>query len=300
MKNTKEINPRIFICARVYVIMEQFEGMEEKYIETNGIKLHTMIIGSGEPLLLIHGFPDFWYGWKNIIPGLKDKYRLIIPDMRGFNLSDKPEGAKNYEMKYILNDIKGLSEVLNLGKFNLAGHDWGGAAVWAFAAKYPELLNKLIAINAPHVQIMTKLLSTDDEQRNASRYMLTFRKPNCEKLLMAENFQAIRTMFFGNTIRKGGYNKLDEKKYIEAWSQPGALTGGLNWYRAPVTNFYGEIKVPTLVIHSMNDTYFTNKILEGLSDYVKDLKILRIENASHWIKIDAPEVVVSSIKEFIG
>lgn len=89
MKNTKEINLRIFICARVYVIMEQFEGMEEKYIETNGIKLHTMIIGSGEPLLLIHGFPDFWYGWKNIIPDLKDKYRLIIPDMRGVNLSDK-------------------------------------------------------------------------------------------------------------------------------------------------------------------------------------------------------------------
>lgn len=280
--------------------MEQFEGMEEKYIETNGIKLHTMIIGSGEPLLLIHGFPDFWYGWKNIILGLKDKYRLIIPDMRGFNLSDKPKGADNYEMKYIIEDIKELGEALNLGKFNLAGHNYGGAAVWAFAAKYPELLNKLIIINAPHVQIMTRLLRTDDEQRKASSYMLTFKEPNCEKLLMAENFQKIRTMFFGKTKRKGGYNELDEEKYIEAWSQPGALTGGLNWYRAPVTNFYSEIKVPTLVIHSVNDTYFTIKILEGLSDYVKDLKILHIENASHWIKIDAPEVVVSSIKEFIG
>lgn len=130
--------------------------------------------------------------------------------------------------------------------------------------------------------------------------MLTFRKPNSEKLLMAENFQAIRALFFGNTKRKGGYNEFDEKKYIEAWSQPGAITGGLNWYRAPVTNFYGEIKVPTLVIHSMNDIFFTNKILEGLSDYVKDLKIVRIENSSHWVKIDAPELVVSSIKEFIG
>ena len=274
--------------------------MEEKYIETNGIKLHTMIIGSGEPLLLVHGFPDFWYGWKNIIPGLKDKYRLIIPDMRGFNLSDKPEGANNYEMKYILDDIKGLSEALNLGKFNIAGHDYGGAAVWAFAAKYPELLNKLIVINAPHVQIMTRLLRTDDEQKNASKYMLTLRKPNSEKILMENNFQAIRELFFGEVKRKDGYNEFDEKKYIEAWSQPGALTGGLNWYRAPVTNFYSEIKVPTLVIHSMNDRFFTNKILDGLSDYVKDLKIVRIENANHWIKIDDPEVVVSSIKEFIG
>jgi len=280
--------------------MEKFKGMEEKYIETNGIKLHTMIIGSGEPLILVHGFPDFWYGWKNLIPGLKDKYRLIMPDMRGFNLSDKPEGADNYEMKYILDDIKGIGEALNLGKFNLAGHDWGGAAVWAFAAKYPELLNKLIVINAPHVQIMTRLLSTDDEQRNASKYMLTLRKPNIEKSVMENNFQAIRELFFGEVKRKENYNEIDERKYIEAWSQPGALSGGLNWYRAPVTNFYNEIKVPTLVIHSMNDRFFTNKILDGLSDYVKDLKIVRIENENHWIKMDAPEVVVSSIKEFIG
>jgi len=105
---------------------------------------------------------------------------------------------------------------------------------------------------------------------------------------------------FGKTKRKGGYNELDEKEYIDAWSQPGALTGGLNWYRAPVTNFYNEINVPTLVIHSVNDTFFTNKILVGLSDYVKDLKIVCIENVSHWIKMDAPEVLVSNIKEFIG
>ena len=114
------------------------------------------------------------------------------------------------------------------------------------------------------------------------------------------NFQAIRELFFGEVKRKENYNEIDERKYIEAWSQPGALTGGLNWYRAPVTNFYSEIKVPTLVIHSMNDRFFTNKILDGLSDYVEDLKIVRIENENHWIKIDAPEVLVSNIKEFIG
>jgi len=102
--------------------MEIFSEMEEKYVETNGIKLHTIIIGSGEPLVLLHGFPDFWYGWRDIILGLKDKYKLIVPDMRGYNTSDKPEGVENYTLEILVEDIKGLNESLNLGKFSLAGY----------------------------------------------------------------------------------------------------------------------------------------------------------------------------------
>jgi pimeloyl-ACP methyl ester carboxylesterase len=108
------------------MIMELFDEVEEKFVETNGIKLHTVIIGEGPPLVLLHGFPNFWYGWKSVIPCLKSDYKLIIPDMRGYNLSDKPKGVKNYKTELIINDIKGLIESLSLGKVFLAGYDWGG------------------------------------------------------------------------------------------------------------------------------------------------------------------------------
>ena len=137
--------------------MELFDLIEEHFIETNGIKLHTIIVGSGEPIILLHGFPEFWYGWKNIILGLKSKFKLIVPDMRGYNLSDKPEGVDNYKVSILVEDIKGLAESLNLGKFYLVSHDWGGVVGWIFAEMYPEFLKGLIILNAPHPKIFQKL-----------------------------------------------------------------------------------------------------------------------------------------------
>ena len=142
--------------------------IEEVYVETNGIKLHTIIVGSGEPLVLLHGFPEFWYCWSKVIPLLKDDFKLIIPDMRGYNLSDKPEDVENYKVEILIEDIKGLGETLRLGKFCLAGHDWGGAVSWIFAEKYPKLLKKLIILNAPHNKIFSQILRTDKEQQKAS------------------------------------------------------------------------------------------------------------------------------------
>lgn len=182
--------------------MEIFNEMEEKYIETNGIKLHTVIIGSGEPIMLLHGFPDFWYGWRDIILGLKDKYKLIVPDMRGYNLSDKPEGIENYTLKILIDDIKGLSEALKLGKFNLGGHDWGGPIAWGFAEKYPELLKKLIIINGPHPKVFSKLITKDKTQRKASGYIFKFIQPDSEKALIENEFQFLKLVVFGMPIKK--------------------------------------------------------------------------------------------------
>ncbi|GAG99770.1 unnamed protein product [marine sediment metagenome] len=124
-------------------IMEWIEDIEERYIETNGITLHTVIIGEGEPLVLLHGFPDFWYGWKNLVPLIKDKFQLIIPDMRGYNLSDKPEGVENYRIELLIEDIIGLVKELNLKSIFLTGHDWGGVLSWFIAEKYPDKIRKL-------------------------------------------------------------------------------------------------------------------------------------------------------------
>ncbi|MHA1459401.1 MAG: alpha/beta fold hydrolase [Promethearchaeota archaeon] len=290
--------------------MELLNEIEEKFVETNNIKLHTIAIGEGPPLVLLHGFPDFWYGWKSVISGLKSDYQLIIPDMRGYNLliipdmrgynlSDKPEGVENYKIDTLVEDIRGLIESLGLGKVFLAGHDWGGIVAWAFAEKYPELLQKLAILNAPHMKIFQQKLRTDKKQQKASYYVFEFLKPDGEKFLFENDKKWLKFALFEGMINKTDFTEFDKRQYLSAWTQP-AILGGVNYYRAN-TNFEdwkGIITVPTLVIHGMKDRAVLSSVLEGLSNYVSDLKIVRAENASHWVMHDVPELVISSFKEF--
>jgi len=281
--------------------MDLFKEIEEVYIDTHGIKLHTIVIGSGEPIILLHGFPEFWYCWKSVIPELKENFKLIIPDMRGYNLSDKPNDVKKYKMEFLIGDIKGLIEELNLKRVYLAGHDWGGVVAWAFAEKYPNLLKKLIILNAPHPKIFQKRLRTDKKQQEASSYIFEFLKPQAEKKLYEDDYRRLKKAVFEDMCSKTNFTEFDKEKYIEAWSQPGAILGGVNYYRAN-TNFdelTGIIEVPTLIIWGMKDVALLPQQLEGLSDYVKNLKIVRSENSSHWITHDDPDLIISSIKEFI-
>ncbi|MFX0038727.1 MAG: alpha/beta fold hydrolase [Promethearchaeota archaeon] len=276
--------------------MDLLNNIQERYIEANGIKLHTIIVGNGKPLILLHGFPEFWYCWSKVIPLLKDDFKLIIPDMRGYNLSDKPKGVENYKVEILVEDIKGLSENLGLRKFNLAGHDWGGAVAWIFAEKYPELLNKLIILNSPHHKIFAKKLRTDKEQQKASFYIFEFYKPNGEKFIIENNFEQLRKFVFTEN-----FSDPDREKYIEAWSQPGAIEGEVNYYRAnrSFDEWKGIIEVPTLVLWGIKDSFLTPQLLDGLSNYVKDIRIEINEESSHWITHDAPEFVSSKIQEFI-
>ena len=276
--------------------MELLQEVEERYVETNGIKLHTVIIGSGKPLILLHGFPDFWYGWKNVIMGLKDHYKLIVPDMRGYNLSDKPEGVENYDLNILVDDIKGLSEELQLGKFYLAGHDWGGIVAWSFAEKYPDLLEKLIIINAPHIALIQKSVETNETQKKASGYVTMLRQPGTENIMIARDCKLLKATVFISEA-----SKFDEEMYVKAWTQPGAILGGLNYYKANwgVSDWTGIVDVSTLVIWGMNDPYLRPLLLDDMPNYVKDLKIVRVDAPSHWVMSDVPEIVNSNIKEFI-
>jgi len=276
--------------------MELLQEVEERYVETNGIKLHTVIIGSGKPLILLHGFPDFWYGWKNVIMGLKDHYKLIVPDMRGYNLSDKPEGVENYDLNILVDDIKGLSEELQLGKFYLAGHDWGGIVAWSFAEKYPDLLEKLIIINAPHIALIQKSVETNETQKKASGYVTMIRQPRTENIMIARDCKLLKATVFISEA-----SKFDEEMYVKAWTQPGAILGGLNYYKANwgVSDWTGIVDVSTLVIWGMNDPYLRPLLLDDMPNYVKDLKIVRVDAPSHWVMSDVPEIVNSNIKEFI-
>jgi len=283
--------------------MEIETAIEEKFIKINDITLHVIVSGpiDAYPLILLHGFPDFWYGWKNIIMGLKDEFRLIVPDLRGYNLSDKPEQAEKYDLRILVEDIKNLSDKLNLDKFILAGHDWGGIIAWAFAEKYPNMLDKLIILNAPHYKVFREKIKEDKTQRKASGYISQLIKEGSDQLLKRDDFQMLRFATFQNARNKEAFSKEDKIKYIDAWSQPGALKTSVNYYRANrrYKEWSGMIKVPTLVLFGMKDNYVKPIVLEGLSEYVEDLKIVKSEDSSHWIMHDDPDLVNSSIRNFI-
>ncbi|NVM43355.1 MAG: alpha/beta hydrolase [Candidatus Lokiarchaeota archaeon] len=269
--------------------MEWIEDIEEKYIKTNGISLHTIVIGSGEPLVLLHGFPDFWFGWKKLIPLIKDRFQLIIPDMRGYNLSDKPEGVENYHIELLIEDIRGLIDHFGFKSVYLAGHDWGGVLSWFIAEKHPEKIKKLAIINAPHMKIFQDKLKNNEAQKKASSYISRFIQPGSEKVILANNFQVLRP----DLIEDGD-------KYLAAWSQPRAIVSGINYYRANMDHedWTGVIKIPTLVIHGMKDGAILPVVLDGLENYVEDLKIIRPDELGHSAQKEDPQMVASEFIEF--
>jgi epoxide hydrolase 4 len=291
--------------------------LKHEYAEVNGVRLHYVTAGKGKLILFVHGFPEFWYEWKNQLLEFGRDYQAVAPDMRGYNLSSKPADLEQYRMKYLVEDLRALAEHLGHKKFILVGHDWGGAACWAFPLYYPYLLEKLVIINSPHAATFTRELRENPAQQKASQYMLMFRTPEAEKILAANNYEELRkkVLYWGG--QKSKFTEEDEKAYLEAWSQPGALTGGLNYYRAakvgpPASSggvesrqaardlYLEPIRVPTLVIWGEKDTALLTGNLIGLEAYVANLVIKRIPDGSHWVVREKPDLINSYIREFLA
>jgi pimeloyl-ACP methyl ester carboxylesterase len=287
------------------------------YADVNGVRLHYVTVGTGRLIMFVHGFPEFWYEWKNQLAEFGRDYQAVALDMRGYNLSAKPGDLAQYHMRYLTEDLRALAEHLGHHRFILVGHDWGGAVAWAFAAFYPSYLEKLIIINAPHPNIFARELRDNPAQQRASQYMLMFRSPQAEQILSANNYAALVSRVLDNGLKKGYFTEADCQAYIAAWSQPGALTGGLNYYRAarvgPPTNEAERarlsalangtpiiIKTPTLVIWGEQDQALLTGNLDGLERFVPDLRIRRIPDGSHWVVHEQPELVNRYIHEFIS
>lgn len=288
---------------------------KHEYADVNGVRLHYVTAGEGKLIMFVHGFPEFWYEWKNQLADFGQEYQAVAPDMRGYNLSSKPTDVDQYQVKYMVEDLRALAEKLGHKKFVLVAHDWGGAIAWAFAIAHPEYLDKLVIINAPHPGVFQRELRDNPAQQKASGYMLMFRSEQAEQMLSANNYATLVQIVLGEGLKNGIFTEEDKKAYLEAWSQPGALTGGLNYYRAArvgpptegdkdPTNFAAglpslEVRVPTLVIWGEKDTALLTGNLEGLDKFVPNLTIKRIPDGTHWVIHEKPALVDGYIREFL-
>jgi epoxide hydrolase 4 len=293
-------------------------ALKHKFAEVDGVRLHYVTAGKGPLIIFLHGFPEFWYEWKNQLTEFSKDHRAVAPDMRGYNLSGKPEGVDQYQMKYLVEDVRALAQHLGYKKFILVAHDWGGGVAWSFAIAHPEYLEKLVIINCPHPAILARELAQNPAQQKASQYMLLFRSAQAEQFLSLNNYQGLVEGVLGDGLKTGVFTEADKQAYIQAWSQPGALTGGLNYYRAanlgpPAPGKEGEassgsfgleasdlvVKVPTLVIWGEKDTALLVGNLEGMDKFVPNLTVKRIPDGSHWVVHEKPALVNQYIREFI-
>ena len=283
--------------------------LTDNYANVNGVRLHYVATGTGPLILFLHGFPEFWYAWKNQLVAFASDHHAVALDMRGFNLSDKPTDVAQYRLDALVEDIRAFADHLTPGrKFVLVGHDWGGFVAWAFAAAHPQVLEKLVIINAPHPAVFARLLTSDPAQQKASEYMEIFRSAQAEQILSANNFDILanKVMVFSS---QNGLLPEDKPAYIEAWSQPGALTGSLNYYRAnrlsssplanPANASSFAVNVPTLVIWGEKDPAMVPQNLDGLSAFVPRLTVKRIPEASHWLVHRQSAEVTAYIREFL-
>ncbi len=292
--------------------------LRHEYADLNGIRLHYVTAGKGELIVFLHGFPEFWYEWKNQLAEFERDHQAVAPDMRGYNLSSKPADVGQYRVEHLIEDLRALVEHLGHKKLVLVGHDWGGAIAWAFAIYHPHYVEKLIIINAPHPGVFERELRENPAQQRASQYMLVFRSPQAEQTLSANNYAALVDAVLGEGLKQGYFTEEDRKAYIEAWSQPGALSGGLNYYRAagigPPTSEGAHwrathntapglssltVRVPTLVIWGEKDQALLIGNLEGLGRFVPDLTVKRIPDGSHWVIHQKPGLVNSHIRDFV-
>ena len=293
-------------------------SFRDEYASVNGVRLHYVSVGNGPLILFLHGFPEFWYEWRDQLAEFGKDHLAVAPDMRGYNLSDKPEALDQYSMPVLVEDVRALADRLaHRRKFVLVAHDWGGAVAWAFAVAHPEMLEKLVIINAPHPGVFGKLLASDPAQQKASSYMLMFQGGQAEQTLSEDNYSWLVRIVLGEGLQKGIYTEDDKAAYIKAWSQPGALTGGLNYYRAnrvappspdgtaPRGNFAIDparltVSVPTLVIWGEKDAALLIQNLDGLAQFVPRLAIKRIPDGSHWVVHEKPAEVNAYIRAFVA
>jgi epoxide hydrolase 4 len=287
-------------------MLEVGNGLREGYAELGDQRLHYVEAGNGPLIVLLHGFPEFWYGWREQIEPLAAAgFRVVAPDMRGYNLSSRPTSVKAYDTDPLVEDIYGLIQERGAKSAMLVGHDWGGTVAWDTAMRHPEVVDRLAILNAAHPRKLSQGLH-HPSQLKKSWYFFFFDLPELPESVVHAN----HWHFFRHFLRdaKPPYTEDDFKRYIEAWSQPKAAEGMINYYRASVRQSQKKaleeirpIAAPTLVIWGERDRYLSPDLAEPEHDDVPNLdRVERLDDASHWVHHDEADRVTQLLSEFFA
>jgi pimeloyl-ACP methyl ester carboxylesterase len=281
--------------------------IEHLFYKTNGIWLHTAAAGpqEGRLIIFLHGFPEFWYGWSEQIPFFAGEgFRVLAPDQRGYNISDRPKGIRSYNEEELVRDVVGLIEAAGREEAVIVGHDWGGAVAWWLAKRYPERVEKLVILNAPHWVAMAEDLSTNLAQLVRSLYIGFFQLPRIPEWLCSMGNWRLTARALRRTSLPRTFSRADINEYKRAWSQPGAFTTMLNWYRAvfrypPQRPEDPYINVPTLILWGQHDAFLGSELARSSQNMCTNSRLVLIHNATHWVHKEKPEQVNNLIRSFL-
>ena len=283
-------------------------NLEQVYLPTNGIRLHVVQTGSryGSPVILLHGFPEFWYGWrKQMRPLAEAGLRVWVPDQRGYNLSDKPPGVASYHLDELASDVLGLIDAAGVDKCYLAGHDWGATVAWYVALHYPERVHKLAILNVPHPAVMMHTVSSNFNQLRRSWYVFFFQIPGIPEAILRSNDCEQMVKMLLDVSKPGSFTAEDIEHYRHAWWRRYAIHSMLNWYRAivrmpPDLGLDQRIRVPTLILWGDHDIALETEMAHASRDLCDQGRLVLLEGASHWIQHEEPETVNKYLVDFFS
>ena len=288
----------------------------ERIALETGIGLNVALAGTGEPIVFLHGFPESHRTWRHQLADLSRDHFVVAPDQRGFAASDKPRGVKHYRTDRMVADLTALADALAIDRFTLVGHDWGGAVAWLAALTHPLRVKRLVIVNAPHPLIFQKSLIEDEEQRAASQYIRALRKPFAEAGIRLAGLDAFFDKVIAANADVSALTAEDRRSYIADWSRPGALKSMLNWYRASKVEVpkigekarlplwtrapFPALDMPVLVAWGLKDKALLPLQLEGLGALARDLRVVAVPDAGHFIPWERPDAVTRAIRDFIA
>jgi pimeloyl-ACP methyl ester carboxylesterase len=279
-------------------------GWSSRYERVGEVRLHLVEAGpEGAPaVILLHGFPEFWWAWRHQIePLVRAGFRVVAPDLRGYNLSEAPGGTSAYQADRLAEDVIGLADALGLARFSLVGHDWGGLVAWRVAAHHPARLERLAILDAPHPEVLAGFVVRHPTQALRSSYIAWFQLPVLpEGVLRAGDYAALRTAL-RSSARTGVFDDATLDRYAETWRQPGRLTAMLNYYRAlrQSAGEVGRIAVPTLVLWGARDQALDSRLASESSAMAADGKVVILPEATHWLHLEEPERVAEELRSFL-
>ncbi len=297
-------------------VFEQGKAWRSRRISANGLTVHYHEQGKGEPIVLLHGFPDHAGTWRHLADRLGGSSRVIAPDLRGHGQTTRPQAETDYRLELLVDDVLALLDALHLSHVHLCGHDWGGVLAFAFAAKHPDRLASLVAINAPPADILQDMIWHDPAQRAASQYISRLRSPDADLVFTESNVDTLIDRFLGEALQHGVLDDNDIAGYRRVWTQPGIWKAMLAWYRAATldvpavgaritaaenqTSWRDPISPPVLVIWGALDSVFVPAVADAIARACADCRVERIASAGHVPHRDEPDHCAVLIRDFLS